>query len=100
MVHPKEHPWYAIQRRIRSATKSIHRPNLAGLGDGIGIDRVTYMTRGTLFQMFGKVQDPLIGDSSTDARGHRRRRVPSARRRESVPRCPVERALSWMLRCS
>lgn len=26
MVHPKERLWYAAQRRIRVATKSIHRP--------------------------------------------------------------------------
>jgi len=39
------------------------------LGDVIGIDRVTYVTRFTLFQMLGKVQDPLAGDSSNDAPG-------------------------------
>ncbi len=40
--------------------------SLAGLGDGIGTDRVTYMTRFTHFQMLGKVQDPLAGDSGRE----------------------------------
>ena len=43
--------------------------SLAGLGDGIGIDRVTHVTRFALFQMLGKVQDPLAGDSPDDAPG-------------------------------
>jgi len=47
----------------------------------MGIDRVTFVTRCTLFQMLGNVQDLVTGDSSTDARWHRRRRMPSARRR-------------------
>ena len=46
---------------------------VAGLGDGIGVDRVTFVTRFTPFQTLGKVQDPLAGDSSNDAPGHRRR---------------------------
>ena len=73
--------------------------SLAGLDDGIGIDRLTFVTRGTIFRMFGKVQDLLTGDSSTDARRYRRRRMPSARRRASAPRRPVERALRGILTC-
>ena len=42
---------------------------LAGLGDEIGIDRVTHVTRFALFQMLGRVHDPHAGDSSDDAPG-------------------------------
>jgi hypothetical protein len=73
---------------------------IAGLGTGINIERVLQMTLGAPFQMLGEGQDPLPEGSSTDARGHKRRHMLSARRRESAPIRPVERALRGILtRC-
>lgn len=81
MVHPQERPRGAIDDESEALPGRFIGQSLAGFGDGIGIDGVTYVARFALFQMLGKVQHPLAGDSSTAARGHRRRRRPSARRR-------------------
>jgi len=99
-VHPKELRGTQYNDESGALPSRFIGQSLAGLGNGIGIERVTQVTLGTSFQMLGKVQDPLAGDSSTDARGHRRRRMPSARSRASAPRRPVERALRGILiRC-
>ena len=71
--------------------------NLAGLGDGIDIERVTIRDPIRPFQMLGTVQDLLAGVSSTDARGQKTPNARAARGRKSAPRRPVECALRGMI---
>ena len=78
MVRPQERPGAQLDDESGVLPGRFIGQNPAGFGAGIGIDRVTYVTRFTHFGMLGKAQDPIAGDSSTDARGHRRRRMPSA----------------------
>ena len=94
MVHPQERPGTQLDDESGALPSRFTGQVLAGLGDGIGIDRVTYVTRFAPFQMLGKVQDPLTGDSSTDARGHRIRRIRARESEKSAPgRTPT--GLSW-----
>ena len=78
MVHPEERPGTQFDDVSGALPKRFIDQRVAGLGDGIGVDRVTSVPRSAPLQMLGNVQDPLAGDSSTDARGHRRRRTASA----------------------
>ena len=100
MADPNERPCCAAQRRIRVATKSIHRLGHRRFGH-----RNQHRTRpsndpGRALPDAWEGQDPLPEGSSTDARGHKRRHMLSARRRESAPIRPVERALRGILtRC-
>lgn len=62
MVHPHERPGTQPDDESDAIPGRFIGQNRAGLGDRIGIDRVTYVTRSTHFQMSEKVQDPLARD--------------------------------------
>lgn len=71
MVHAQKHPWQQYNDESGALPSRFIDQSLAGLGNGIGIERVLQVTLGTPFQMLGMGQDPLPEGSSTDARGHR-----------------------------
>ena len=100
MVHPLERPGTQLDDEFGALPSRFIGQNLAGLGDGIGIDRVTFVTRFAPCQMPGKVQDPLTGDGSTDAPGTEDAECRARENQRSAPRRPVSGAISWTLRCS
>ena len=98
MVRPQERPRGAIDDESEALPGRFIDQSLAGFGDGIGIDGVTYVARFALFQMLGKVCIPSPEtvrpppEGTEDAVGRAREDE------ESVLRWPVSGAISWSLR--